>query len=168
MSEALGQHLLIDFYACLGESVSSPILLQESLATAMEVANQHIDEISCQVMDDEIVLIAIAPHFHVCLHTYPELGYVAVDIYEFHNTVPATLLMKELKRAFHAEKVKATSIRRADFGSERDMKPRRRTTLTALGRVNRTRIQIKQTGTKLKSTGTKVFKAITKQNKKRQ
>ena len=37
-------------------------------------------------------------------------------------------------------------MQRGDFGNERDMKPRRKTKITTLGRVSRTRIQLKQTG----------------------
>lgn len=166
MAEALGQHLLIDFYACLEDAIASPTLLQESLTNAMEIVDQSIDEISCQVMDDEISLVAVAPHFHLCLHAYPDTGYVAVDIFEFNHKVPAAAIMTELKQSFRAEKVKATSVRRADFGSERDMKPRRKTSLTTMGRVSRTRIQLKQTGKKVASTGAKVIKVIAKKGKK--
>ena len=165
MADALGQQLLIDLYACDEDTISSATSVQESVATAFDLAEHEVDEISCQVMDDEIILIAIAPKFHLCLHTYPALGYVAGDMYSFENEVPLTLMMKALRKSFRAEKVKATSVQRADFGNERDMKPRRQTKITTLGRVSRTRIQLKQTGKKLKSQSAKVFKVIAKKDK---
>ena len=159
MAEALGQELLIDLYSCDEDSISSATAVQESVATAFD-----LDEISCQVMDEEIALLSVAPGFHFTLHTYPALGYVAVDLYSFEQTLPLTLIMKALRKSFRAEKVKATSVQRGDFGNERDMKPRRKTKITTLGRVSRTRIQLKQTGGKLKKQSAKVIKTLAKKS----
>ena len=115
-------------------------------------------------MDEEIALLSVAPGFHCTLHTYPALGYVAVDLYSFEQTLPLTLIMKALRKSFRAEKVKATSVQRGDFGNERDMKPRRKTKITTLGRVSRTRIQLKQTGGKLKKQSAKVIKTLAKKS----
>ncbi len=165
MSDSLGQHLIIDLYACFEESISSPLLLQEALTHAMEMAQQPIDEISAQVLDDEIILSAIALHCHVTLHAYPLLGYVAADVYSFQSSLQATTVMKSLKTSFGADRVRATSVRRANFGSEQDMKPRRKNSLSTLGRVTRTRTRLKNTGSKLKSKGAHVFQVIRNKNK---
>ena len=164
MAEALGQELLIDLYSCDEDAISSATAVQESVATAFDLAELDVDEISCQVMDEEIALLSVAPGFHFTLHTYPALGYVAVDLYSFEQTLPLTLIMKALRKSFRAEKVKATSVQRGDFGNERDMKPRRKTKITTLGRVSRTRIQLKQTGGKLKKQSSKVIKTLAKKS----
>ena len=164
MAEALGQELLIDLYSCDEDAISSATAVQESVATAFDLADLDVDEISCQVMDEEIALLSVAPGFHFTLHTYPALGYVAVDLYSFEQSLPLTLIMKALRKSFRAEKVKATSVQRGDFGNERDMKPRRKTKITTLGRVSRTRIQLKQTGGKLKKQSAKVIKTLAKKS----
>ena len=152
MSNAIGTHLLIDLYTCLEDVVNSPLIIQESVTNALEAAQQPIDEISCHVLDNEVVLFAVSPHCHV-----------AVDIYTFDLPLQATLIMRVLKQSFGAERVKATSINRGDFGSIRDMKPRKKSSLSAMGRVTRTRMSLKKTGSKLlKSTGKKVFNVIAK------
>ena len=40
-------------------------------------------------MDEEIALLSVAPGFHFTLHTYPALGYVAVDLYSFEQIITA-------------------------------------------------------------------------------
>lgn len=162
MSKSIGTHVLIDLYTCLEDVVNSPLIIQESVTNALEAAQQPIDEINCQVLDDEIVLFAVSSHCHIAVHAYPEMGYVAVDIYTFDLPLQTTILMRALKRSFGAERVKATSINRGDFGSIRDMKPRKKSAQSALARVTRTRIRLQQTGSKLKSTGKKVFNVIAK------
>lgn len=164
MANSVGTHLLIDLYACLEEAVSSPVMIQESVTNALEAAKQPVDEISCQVLEHEIVLFAIANRCHIIVHTYPDMGYAAADIYTFGIPLQATLIMRELKQSFGAERVKATSVNRGDFGSLRDMKPRKKTSLSAMARVTRTRLRLQETGTKLKSKGAKVFKVIAKKN----
>ena len=54
MAEALGQELLIDLYSCDEDAISSATAVQESVATAFDLAELDVDEISCQVMDEEI------------------------------------------------------------------------------------------------------------------
>ncbi len=106
MAEALGQELLIDLYSCDEDAISSATAVQESVATAFDLAELDVDEISCQVMDEEIALLSVAPGFHFTLHTYPALGYVAVDLYSFEQSLPLTLIMKALRKSFRAEKSK--------------------------------------------------------------
>ena len=64
MAEALGQELLIDLYSCDEDAISSATAVQESVATAFDLAELDVDEISCQVMDEEIALLSVAPGFH--------------------------------------------------------------------------------------------------------
>ena len=70
MAEALGQELLIDLYSCDEDAISSATAVQESVATAFDLAELDVDEISCQVMDEEIALLSVAPGFSLlhCTH----------------------------------------------------------------------------------------------------
>ena len=153
MAKAFGQHIMIDFYSCYEESINEAKDLTDIVATVLESVDHPIDEMTCREYEDEIILGTMSQGMHINIHTYPELGYVAVDIYAFKQEWKVTALTKLLKEGFGAERVKATTLQRADFGNIADMKPRYKTTLTAKGRV-------KQTGKKLKKTGLKVLRVI--------
>ncbi len=155
MGKAYGQHIMIDFYSCYEESINDTKNLIDIVATALESVEHPIDEITCREYDDEIILGTMSQGMHINIHTYPDIGYVAVDVYAFKQEWKVTALTKLLKEAFGAERVKATTLQRADFGNIADMKPRYKTTLSAKGRV-------KQTGTKLKRTGLNVLRIIRK------
>lgn len=165
MADALGEQLLIDLYACKEDNLSSVHDMQQAVAEVLAKVNLAVDEISCQATDDEVIITAIAPHFHLMLHAYLEMGYVAADLFSFESDIALPPITKELRSAFGAEKMKSTSIKRGDFGSARDMKPRRKTKITALGRVTRSRIQIKNTGAKLLKPGMKAMQAVAKKAK---
>ena len=156
----LGEHVLIDLYSCIDEKIESPSILQEAIINALSITNQNVEELDCQILEDEIFLVAVSHHCHVIIHAYPNIGYVAADIYTFEKSVETKVIMKELQRSVGAEKVKATSIRRGDFGNERDMKPRKRTTLTAMGRVTRTRTRLTKTGKNITSKGVNAIKKV--------
>ena len=64
MADALGHQLLLDLYSCNEESLSSAATVQESVAAAFELADVELNEIDYQVMDDEIIVLAIAKQFH--------------------------------------------------------------------------------------------------------
>ena len=161
----LGEHVLIDLYSCIDEKIESPSILQEAIINALSITNQNVKELDCQILEDEIFLVAVSHHCHVIIHAYPNIGYVAADIYTFEKSVETKVIMKELQRFVGAEKVKATSIRRGDFGNERDMKPRKRTSLTAMGRVTRTRTRLTKTGKNITSKGVKAIKKVMGNNK---
>ncbi len=165
MPTTLGQHLLIDFYGCYADSISDPVYISDALQLALQSTNQTVTDITCQEYDNEIIVVSTSSSFHICLHAYPEMGYVAIDIYSFQHPVKSTLLMKYLKDSFGAERVKATSVNRGDF-TVTDMKPRSRTTLTAKGRVKSTGKKIKKTGSSIKNTGVKVFRVISRRKQK--
>ena len=161
----LGEHVLIDLYSCIDEKIESPSILQEAIINALSITNQNVEELDCQILEDEIFLVAVSHHCHVIIHAYPNIGYVAADIYTFEKSVETKVIMKELQRFVGAEKVKATSIRRGDFGNERDMKPRKRTSLTAMGRVTRTRTRLTKTGKNITSKGVNAIKKVMGNNK---
>lgn len=160
MPTPLGDHLLIDFYNCLYDAISETKTIHDSLSAALENVDIPIEEFSYHHIDGEIIVWAIGAHCHVGIHAYPDLGYVAVDIFSFKSDITNTAIMKELKLVFGAQKTKATSVRRADFGEEKDMKPRYRSSFTPKGRV-------KVAGAKLKRTGAKVLHIITQKKKDR-
>lgn len=161
----LGEHVLIDLYSCIDEKIESPAVLQDAIVNALAITNQCVEEIDCQILEDEIFLVAVSHHCHVILHAYPQLGYVAADVYTFEKSVEPKIIMKELQRSVGSEKVKATSIRRGDFGNERDMKPRKQSSLTAMGRVTRTRTRLTKTGKNITSKSVKAIKKVMGNNK---
>lgn len=98
---------------------------------------------------DEITCIALAGYTHVCIHAYPALAYTAVDIYSFNTDVQASKVMSALKLNLKSDRIKATSIRRGDFGSIRDMKPKRKKKITTIRRMKNTGVSLKETSERM-------------------
>lgn len=145
----MGEHILLDLYACLEDRISTAEALTDNAIKAFSHVCECEETPSCTTFDEEIVLTVVTAQCHMILHAYPALGYVAADLYTYKKTLRTKQFIKDLRRALGAERIKSTSIRRGDFGSQRDMKPRKKTNITALGRVKRTGAKLKRTGSNM-------------------
>lgn len=72
---------------------------------------------------------------HIMMHIYPELGFATIDIFTCNTQANADGLALYLRRFFNPDKVKVTYLERGDFGSETDMKPRRRSNTKTMRKV---------------------------------
>lgn len=160
MNNTLGKHLLIDFYNCK-VTFSDPEELQPIMERAFELVGAPLDGITFYHIDDELTCIAVSGNAHICIHTYPLLAYAAIDIYSFNIDLKASQIMGALKVNFRSDRIKATSIRRGDFGSIRDMRPKRKSKITTIRRM-------KNTGARIKKTSTKMFNILRHPQKIRQ
>lgn len=159
MNNTLGKHLLIDFYNCKAvfhdASELQPIVEQAFALVQTDIKGIHFYQ-----QDDELTCIAVAVNSHVCIHVYPKLSYGAVDIYSFDSDVQPGKMMSSLKKNLQSDLIKATSVRRGDFGSLRDLRPKRKSKVTTMRRM-------KNTGAQLKKTSTRVFNIIRHPNRAR-
>ena len=88
--------------------------------------------------------MAVSGNAHISIHAYPLLSYVAVDIYSFNIDLKTSQIMNALKVNLRSDRIKATSIRRGDFGSIRDMRPKRKSKITTARRMKNTGARIKK------------------------
>lgn len=149
MNNTLGKHILIDFYNCKAVFADAKDL-QPLVERIFSLVQAPLDGIDFYHIDTELTCIAVSENSHMCIHAYPELAYVAVDIYSFSTDLQVSRMMSSLKVNLKSDCIKATSVRRGDFGSIRDVRPSRKSKITTIRRM-------KNTGTKIRNTGTKMF-----------
>lgn len=152
MNNTLGKHVLIDFYNCKTK-LSEAEDLQPMVERAFELVGVPLEGAHFFHFDDEMTCIAVSGNSHICIHAYPLLAYVAVDIYSFNIDINTSHIMSALKVLLKSDRIKATSIRRGDFGSIRDMRPKRKSKITTARRM-------KNTGTRIKKTSVKMFNIL--------
>ena len=128
---------------------TDPEDLQPLVERAFELVGATLDGASFYHLDNELTCIAVSGNAHLCIHTYPDLSYAAVDIYSFNTDLQASKIMSALKIILKSDRIKATSIRRGDFGSIRDMRPKRKSKITTVRRMKNTGARIKRTSAKM-------------------
>ncbi|WP_312563414.1 adenosylmethionine decarboxylase [Anaerospora sp.] len=144
-----GKHLLVDMYGCSFKTLDDLALIKEAMLTAIADANMTLLNFSYQKIEPQgLAACALLAESHLSIHTYPTLGYAAIDVYTCSDHSRPDKAISVLKTFLKPEKVKATTIKRGDFGSEKDMKPKIKVTIAPLRRV--------------KNTGAKVLKLLSR------
>jgi len=102
--EALGQHVLVELRSCNSELLDDlPFLEHTMLRAAEETGATVIGKIFHQFSPQGVTGVIAIAESHLCIHTWPEFGYAAVDIFtcgeNFSPTDAARLIIAALESA---------------------------------------------------------------------
>lgn len=135
----LGKHLTVDMYGCSFDILDNIEYIKTAMTTAVEESNLTLLDFSYYKFDPQgLTALALLAESHMSIHTYPELGYAAVDVFTCGDHIRPDRAVAILKNFLKPEKTKTTTIRRGDFGSENDMKPKVKVSIAPLRRVRNT------------------------------
>ncbi len=113
---ALGKHLLLELRDCNREVLDDLSFLQNTLvSTAQEagatVVGKHFHRFAPQGVSGA-VLIAES---HLSLHTWPEYGYAAVDIFTCGENIDPWAIHDHLKEVFLSKNTSSMELKRGVF-----------------------------------------------------
>jgi len=101
--EPSGQHILADLYGIIPDHLNDPatveqLLLKSARAAGATVLSSHFHTFGSDQGVTGVVLLAES---HISIHTWPEYGFAAVDIFMCGNSQPQRAL-EVLQLAFDA------------------------------------------------------------------
>ncbi len=104
---ALGRHLLLELKDCDREVLNDLSFLKSVLpAAAIEAGATVLGESFHQFSPQGVSGVVVIAESHLFIHTWPECGYAAVDIFTCGNTVEpekaARRIVRELKAKNHS------------------------------------------------------------------
>lgn len=141
--KVLGKHITADLYGCSILWLNDLEYIKESISQAAEAANMPILNFTYHQFETQgITAIALLPESQLSIHTYPKLGYAAIDILCFNKQGLPEKAIYSLKKRLKPEKVKCTTLRRGDFGSLKDMKPSVKISIAPFRRVRNTGVKV--------------------------
>lgn len=109
----LGEHYIVEGSGCDPEVIGSIERVQEVLNKAAEVANVHVWATSFHRFPPNGVSgVVVISESHISVHTWPEFGYVALDIYTCGEESRPEEAVKYALQAFGARNVHITEITR--------------------------------------------------------
>jgi S-adenosylmethionine decarboxylase len=149
MMGIIGRHLTIDMYGCSFDNLNNLEFIKEAMFTAISESDMTLLNFTYHKFEPQgLTALALLAESHMSVHTYPEKGYAAIDVFTCGDTSRPDHAAKVLRRFLKPEKIKITNIKRGDFGSISDMKPKIKVTVTPIRRV--------------RDTGAKVFKFLSR------
>ena len=143
---AIGKQFTVDMYGCRREVLCDLESIQSAMVGAINAAGLILLSFSSQRCEESSGLNAVAllSGSHISIHTYPDLGFAAVDVFTCDPQSHPEKAITILKKSILPEKTRITLIKRGDFGSERDMKPRSKLSSGPIRRVKDTGSKVMQ------------------------
>jgi S-adenosylmethionine decarboxylase len=81
-STSVGTHCLLELYDCPAHILNDLALIEESLRCAAQVARSTLLSLTSQAFQPQgVTALALLAESHISIHTWPETGYAAVDVF---------------------------------------------------------------------------------------
>lgn len=108
----MASQLVIDLYGCDCEVIDNMEKIKKIAHSAIEAIHAEIvEECSHRFLPIGITYIAVITTSHFSIHTWPEYGYAAVDIFSCDESVPQAIC-DFLKNALKAKKAQIRQFER--------------------------------------------------------
>lgn len=115
---SLGEHLIAELYGCDVEKIKEKGSVEKIMFAAARKAKTTIIFHKFHNFNpfgvSGIIIIAES-HSHLSIHTWPEYGYAAVDIFTCGNAIKPRVAANFLAKAFEAKKVRIKKLQRGIF-----------------------------------------------------
>ncbi|WP_330648089.1 adenosylmethionine decarboxylase [Metaclostridioides mangenotii] len=109
----LGKHLLIEYYECDSKILKNTSLIEKYMIESAKVAQATIVESVFHTFSPWGVSgVIVIEESHLAIHTWPEYGYAAVDLFTCGNTIKPFTAFKFLEEKLKAERYDLTEISR--------------------------------------------------------
>ena len=135
----IARHITVDMYKCKTSCFDDMHALQNTIKTMLQESDLEILSSSSQMMTDEhIAIVLLFNEGHITVHAFPDLQYVSADAFLCEEDAAPEQVFSSIKKLFKPEKTKTTILKRGDFGTNTDMKPKTKTKVAPLRRIHNT------------------------------
>lgn len=111
--ETLGRQILVEFYNCNEEIMANPQLIEEYMNEAARIANATIvNSVFHHFNPYGVSGAVIISESHLAIHTWPEYGYAAVDVFTCGDKINPWIAFDYLEKVFQADRSESTEIPR--------------------------------------------------------
>lgn len=117
--QALGRQILVEYYDCNNEVINDVSKIESMLLEATRRSNASIISHNFHKFSPHgISGTVVIAESHVAIHTWPEYGYAAVDIFTCGETIDPWVIQEYLKDGFESGNVSSMEMKRGMFRVE--------------------------------------------------
>lgn len=112
---AAGLHAIIELYDCPHDLLDDEAHVRETICQAAEVAGANLLNLSSHGFSPHgVTALALLAESHISIHTWPELGYAAADIFTCGRQDLVTAATEFMVKKLGAGRHTATSLARGE------------------------------------------------------
>lgn len=121
--KALGNHILVEFYDCNREILNNVKFIEQTMQDATlksgaTIVGSHFHTFNPHGVSGVIIIA----ESHLSIHTWPEYGYAAVDIFTCGETIDAEKAFVHLKESFEAGHTATIEMKRGQLHDIGDLR----------------------------------------------
>lgn len=151
----LARHLTADLFNCQNNQLTDTEVILNMLKDLLQELELQLMSYSAESLDNgHDVLALVLADGHVTLHIYPELKYVALDVFLCQEDAEPDKVGQAVRNFFKPDKTKTTVLKRGDFGAPKEIKPKVKTKVAPLRKIH--------------NTGAKVIRILARRNNNQQ
>ncbi|MER3429231.1 MAG: adenosylmethionine decarboxylase [Pyrinomonas sp.] len=115
--KTLGRQLLVELFDCDRDLLNDATLVKQALLDAAQAANATVvDAVLHKFSPYGVSGVVVIAESHIAIHTWPEYGYAALDIFTCSETVNPHLIMHLVAHRLSAGSCEATLVERGLVG----------------------------------------------------
>ncbi|WP_368487424.1 adenosylmethionine decarboxylase [Clostridium sp. BJN0013] len=112
----LGRHILAEIYGCDGKILNDKDFIEKTMVDSALKAGAEVREVAFHRFSPQgISGVVIISESHLTIHTWPELGYAAVDVFTCGDKINPWDACNYMTEKFNAKNMTATEIKRGIF-----------------------------------------------------
>lgn len=113
MLQSLGNHLIIELYECDQEIINDAQGVEDALIQAVKISGaKMVQSVIHKFNPHGISGVIVIEESHFSVHTWPEYGYCALDIFTCGDEIDYYSALKYLKEEFQAKNLSVTEMKR--------------------------------------------------------
>ena len=114
----LGQHVLAEFFECDPNILNNAQKVESLMIdAALECGATIVQKCFHMFSPHGVSGVVIISESHLAIHTWPELGYAAVDLFTCGDKCDPKVAYEFLKKAFHSTKASFSELKRGKIDS---------------------------------------------------
>jgi S-adenosylmethionine decarboxylase len=123
---ALGKHTIVELYNCDEATINNVELVEDIMLEAVEVSGATIVKpVFHKFSPHGVSGMVVVSESHFSIHTWPEYGYCAVDIFTCGDLIDNQKALDVMKTRFQSENISVVEMKRGvlNLGVELRHKP---------------------------------------------
>ena len=119
--QSLGRHVLAEVYGCRFDVLNDVRKVEDIMVNAALEAGAEVREVVFHKFSPQGVSgVVVISESHLAIHTWPELGYAAVDVFTCGDTVNPWDACQYLQEKFEADYVDASEVKRGVIAKQEE------------------------------------------------
>lgn len=116
MNNTLGRHILCEVYGCDPGVLDDVKTIEGIMVNAALQAGAEVREVAFHKFSPQGVSgVVVISESHLSVHTWPEYGYAAVDVFTCGEKVDPNVACEYIRDKFRAQKMVASLVKRGIF-----------------------------------------------------